>query len=318
MIKQPSKKRKIPGAVVLLCGALVVVAGYGFNGITKVSAQQLTVVVRFGKAVRTLQPGINWVPPYIAKTQSINKNNINNENFTATSIMQNHLIFDTLVKYGYTITDLKTYLNVSNQTGSLIQATVMNYTMQYLMQKNLTKVTAEDTAALSKILNTHLRAFGVKLDTIKFSKFTILNQLQQNTDLIKTYGKKMLTNAHDVGKKVIAAANLTAQQVITEAKTQSAQIINYSYLLINETKALSNSYAKHATLTPIVLHNINVSINAQPKYKISILPVEVTNNAPKKDPSTTKQTKSSANAELNSQNNSNSYVAAQLNASGDY
>src|SRR5690606_26065299 len=53
------------GIVLLLLGAVVV---WGLSGFFRVQSEELGVVLRFGKHVRTVQPGLNYHLPYPIET----------------------------------------------------------------------------------------------------------------------------------------------------------------------------------------------------------------------------------------------------------
>ncbi len=106
--------------VMILVGALVVWALMGFYTIDQ---QERGVVLRLGKYLETVQPGLQWNPPLIDRVEKINVTKVRSHSSRGTMLTEDENIVEINLSVQYVISDpQKFYLNVRDPELSLVHA----------------------------------------------------------------------------------------------------------------------------------------------------------------------------------------------------
>jgi modulator of FtsH protease HflK len=102
---------------------LVVVLIWAVAGIFVVSPAEQSVVLRFGKYVRTLGPGPHWIPALFERHYTVNIQRVDSFPYEAEMLTQDGNIVSVKIQVQYRIGDLKNYLfNVVTPVVTLHQA----------------------------------------------------------------------------------------------------------------------------------------------------------------------------------------------------
>ena len=96
--------RGIPGALlgVIAMGALVV---WGLMGFYQVDQQERAVVLRFGKYLETVQPGLQWNPPLVDEVIKVNTTKVRSATLREIMLTQDENIVEVNLSVQYVIND---------------------------------------------------------------------------------------------------------------------------------------------------------------------------------------------------------------------
>ncbi|MBO6070879.1 MAG: FtsH protease activity modulator HflK [Succinivibrionaceae bacterium] len=140
---------------------LAVFAVWFISGFYTVKESDRGVVLRFGKFVRIVEPGLNWKPTFIDKVYNVNITAV--QSFTSTGLMltQDENVVKVEMNVQFRISDAKKYLfSVTNPQESLKQASdsalrfvVGHTTMDDVLTKGRQKVKQDTWEELQKIIN---------------------------------------------------------------------------------------------------------------------------------------------------------------------
>lgn len=145
----------------ILMIAVAVIAIWFISGFYTVKESDRGVVLRFGKFVRIVEPGLNWKPTFIDKIFTVNIATV--WSFTSSGLMltQDENVVKVEMNVQYKISDAKKYLfSVTNPNESLKQASdsalryvVGHTTMDDVLTKGRQKVKQDTWDELQKIIN---------------------------------------------------------------------------------------------------------------------------------------------------------------------
>lgn len=119
-----SSKKSDHFGLFLGLGALVLVLVWVLSGIFLVSPAEQAVVTRFGKYVKTVNPGPHWIPSLIESEKTLNVQQVSNFSYTSEMLTEDGSIVSVSLAVQYRIADPKDFLfNVLNPVNTLQQAT---------------------------------------------------------------------------------------------------------------------------------------------------------------------------------------------------
>lgn len=101
----PANMGRVIGLVVL-----VIVAIWAVAGIFVVSPAQQSVILRFGKYMRTVGPGPHWIPALVERHYTVNIQRVDSFPYESDMLTQDGNIVSVKIQVQYRITDLKDYL----------------------------------------------------------------------------------------------------------------------------------------------------------------------------------------------------------------
>ena len=154
----------------------VLVIIWGFMGFYVVDEQERAVVLRFGKYINELGPGLRWQPYLIDKVIVINVTRLRNFSARGSMLTQDENIVDVTVEVQYVIQDVKDFvLQVREPETSLRQATdsalrhvVGSTIMDQVITEGRAQVAADVTERLqaySDIYKTGIRVSRVNIQS---------------------------------------------------------------------------------------------------------------------------------------------------------
>ena len=113
---------KIGGGWLVLPIVLLII--WALSGIFIVSPPERSVIVRFGKYVRTLGPGPHWIPRFFERNYTLNVQRVSNFSYSAEMLTKDENIVSVALAVQYRIDDARNFLfNVVSPIESLKQAT---------------------------------------------------------------------------------------------------------------------------------------------------------------------------------------------------
>jgi membrane protease subunit HflK len=120
-------------------GALIILIIWAAAGIFLVSPAEQSVILRFGKYVRTLGPGPHWIPAIFERHYTVNIQRVDSFPYESEMLTQDGNIVSVKIQVQYRIADLKDYLfSVVTPVTTLHQA-ASSALRQTVGQMNLDK-----------------------------------------------------------------------------------------------------------------------------------------------------------------------------------
>src|SRR6266404_1282579 len=196
------------GIALVVIGALAI---WGLSGFFRVQSEELGVVLRFGKHVRTVQPGLNYHLPYPIETVLLPKA------LRVSTISIGMTLIDDPARRGRTMRDVPeeslilTGADTSNEQGvqDLMQKTLDSYGSGILVQQ----VQMQKVDPPAQVIDSFRDVQAARAD---------LERLQNEA---QTYANRVVPDAKGRAAQILQIAEGYKQQAIAEAKGQSARFL---------------------------------------------------------------------------------------------
>ncbi len=163
---------KMPGAgfnifggnkLVLFVVLFVILALWVLSGFYTIKESDRGVVLRFGKYVNTVQPGLNWKPTFIDKVYPVNITTVQSFSSSGMMLTKDENVVMVELNVQFKVSDAYKYLfKVTNANESLMQATdsalryvVGHTTMDDVLTKGRQKVKQDTWAAMESIISAY-------------------------------------------------------------------------------------------------------------------------------------------------------------------
>ena len=223
-----------------LIGALVLWALFGFYTIDQ---QQRGVVLRLGKYLDTVQPGLHWNPPVIDSVNKVNTTRVRSHSSRGTMLTEDENIVDVSLSVQYVVANPKDFfLNVRDPELSLSHAT--DSALRHVVgSSEMHGVLTEGREVLAIAVHERLQDYVDRYGTgLLISKVNIENAQPPREvqsafdDVIKaredeerakneaeTYRNGIIPEARGYAQRLIEEANAYKSQVIAEAEGDAAR-----------------------------------------------------------------------------------------------
>jgi len=225
--------------------AVVFLLIWFFSGFFIVAPAEKAAILRFGKYVKTDEPGLHWIPPFISSRYVVNVQQVLTYPYQAEMLIQDENIVSVGLVVKYRINNLQDYLfNVANPNESLQQATasalrqVIGQTkLDDVLTSGLEKVGQETQEVLEKTLERYHAGLIVTDVNMQFAKppeeitaaFDDAIKAREDKPRFEkqaeTYANQVVPVAQGNASRLIAEANAYKQQVVLNAQGATAQFL---------------------------------------------------------------------------------------------
>ncbi len=239
------KKERSIGPIFIL---VVVVVVWFLSGIFIVSPVEEAVVLRFGRYVKTLDPGPHWLPTFIAKPYRVNVQRAGAFSYSADMLTEDENIAYVSLSVQFRVNDAKKFLfNVDEPIVSLQQATasalrqIVGHTkLGDLLTVGRATVRDQVEEQINRILDqygTGLLVIDVNLQLTKPPEevrgafddaIKAREDKQRYINQAQTYQKRIVPVAKGRAGRILRAAEARKEQLVLKAK---ADIADYLALL---------------------------------------------------------------------------------------
>jgi membrane protease subunit HflK len=216
--------------VLLVVGLLV----WGLLGFYQVDQQERAVVLRFGKYLETVQPGLQWNPPLIDEVINVNTTRVRAVSFREIMLTQDENIVEVKLSVQYVIDDpTKFVLEVRDPENSLQHASqsalrhvVGGTTMNMVLTSGRAQIADEVDQRLQEYLNLYHTGITVSKVTVDESKPPTQVQAAFD-DVIKAREdeERVKNEAQAYANGIVPEARGGAQRVLEEALAYQEQVI---------------------------------------------------------------------------------------------
>src|SRR5210317_1717622 len=225
--------RAIPGALlgVIAMGALVVWALMGFY---QVDQQERAVVLRFGKYLETVQPGLQWNPPLIDEVIKVNTTKVRSATLREIMLTQDENIVEVKLSVQYVINDPDKFVlkvreperSLQHASQSALRHVVGGTSMDMVLTEGRAQIALDVHSRLQEYINLYETGILVSKVTVDESKPP--SQVQAAfDDVIKAREdeERVKNEAQAYANGIVPEARGGAQRQIEEASAYKEQVI---------------------------------------------------------------------------------------------
>ena len=222
----------IPGAMlgVIAAGALLV---WGLMGFYQVDQQERAVVLRFGKYLETVQPGLQWNPPLIDEVIKVNTTKVRAVSFREIMLTMDENIVEVKLSVQYVIDDPTSFvlkvrdpeISLQHATQSALRHVVGGTSMDMVLTGGRAQIAEEVDQRLQEYLNLYETGILVSKVTVDESKPPTQVQAAFD-DVIKAREdeERLKNEAQAYANGIVPEARGGAQRVLEEAMAYKEQV----------------------------------------------------------------------------------------------
>jgi modulator of FtsH protease HflK len=206
-----------------------------FMGVFNVKTHEQAVITRFGRYVKTLGPGLHWIPKLIEERTIINRDKIETYTFTQDVLAQGDRVGITCI-IRYQIADAFKFLFLIKQPLFNLKQRADAAVSEVIGQQNLSRLFSYERATLSQTIQAKLQdnLSGIKIIDVTLQPPQIPDEVRESfnrarairADLIQQKHAVMLSRTQEVSEEKrrcserIDSARRYNTKVVTDAKTQ--------------------------------------------------------------------------------------------------
>ncbi|MCB1696366.1 MAG: FtsH protease activity modulator HflK [Halioglobus sp.] len=223
----------IPGALlaVLVAGAVLV---WGLTGFYQVDQQERAVVLRFGKYLDTVQPGLHWNPPVVDEVINVNTTKVRAVSFREIMLTRDENIVEVKLSVQYVIDDptsfvlkvLEPEISLQHATQSALRHVVGGTSMDMVLTGGRAQIGVEVSQRLQDYLN--LYGTGIRVSKVTVDDSKPPTQVQAAfDDVIKAREdeERLKNEAQAYANGIVPEARGGAQRVLEEAMAYKEQVL---------------------------------------------------------------------------------------------
>jgi membrane protease subunit HflK len=225
--------RGIPGALlgVIAMGALVV---WGLMGFYQVDQQERAVVLRFGKYLETVQPGLQWNPPLVDEVIKVNTTKVRSATLREIMLTQDENIVEVNLSVQYVINDPDKFVlkvreperSLQHASQSALRHVVGGTGMDMVLTEGRAQIALDVRERLQEYLDMY--ETGILISKVNVDESKPPTQVQAAfDDVIKAREdeERVKNEAQAYANAVVPEARGAAQRQIEEANAYKEQVI---------------------------------------------------------------------------------------------
>ncbi len=223
----------VPGAmlVVIAVGALLV---WGLMGFYQVDQQERAVVLRFGKYLETVQPGLQWNPPLIDEVIKVNTTKVRAVSFREIMLTRDENIVEVKLSVQYVIDDPTSFvlkvldpeISLQHATQSALRHVAGGTSMDMVLTGGRAQIAVEVNQRLQEYLD--LYQTGIRVSKVTVDDSRPPSQVQAAfDDVIKAREdeERLKNEAQAYANGIVPEARGGAQRVLEEAMAYKEQVL---------------------------------------------------------------------------------------------
>ena len=240
---------------VLLVVALVIWAAMGFY---QVDQQERGVVLRFGKYLDTVQPGLHWNPPLIDEVTLLNVTKVRSISFREIMLTQDENIVEVKLSVQYVLDNPVDFVlkvraperSLQHAAQSALRHVVGGTSMDMVLTEGRAQIGVDVQQRLQEYLNLYQTGILISKVTIDESKPPTQVQAAFD-DVIKAREdeERLQNEAQAYANGIVPEARGAAQRQIEEASAYKEQVIANAQGEAERFSALLAEYSKSPVVT---------------------------------------------------------------------
>jgi membrane protease subunit HflK len=240
---------------VIAAGALLVWALMGFY---QIDEQERGVVLRFGKYLETVQPGLQWNPPLIDDVTKVNTTKVRAASFREIMLTQDENIVEVSLSAQYVIDDPTHFvlkvrdpeISLQHAAQSALRHVVGGTTMDLVLTEGRAQIGIDVKERLQDYLNMY--ETGIRVSTVNVDESKPPSQVQAAfDDVIKAREdeERVKNEAQAYANGIVPEARGGAQRQIEEASAYREQVIANAQGEADRFNKLLGEYRKSPEVT---------------------------------------------------------------------
>lgn len=231
---------KVSGGLlgIVLVGIAVL---WGAAGFYTVDQQERAVVLRLGKFLETVSPGLQWNPPLIDSVNKVNVTQVRTHNSRGVMLTEDENIVEVSLSVQYVVNDPKAfYLNVRDPEISLVHATesalrhvVGSAEMHAVLTEGRELVASDVQVRLQSYLDRYGTGLGISKVNIENTQaprevqpaFDDVIKAREDEQRVKNeaeaYANQVVPEARGYAQRLREEANAYREQVISRAEGEA-------------------------------------------------------------------------------------------------
>ncbi len=213
---------------------LVAIAVWGMLGIYQVDQQERGVVLRLGKYLNTVQPGLHWNPPLVDQVTVVNTTKVRAVSFTEIMLTQDENIVEVSLSVQYVIDDPENFVlrvrapeeSLQHATRSALRHVVGGTGMDLVLTVGRELVASEVKLRLQEYIS--LYETGILVQTVTIDESKPPTQVQAAfDDVIKAREdeERLKSEAQAYANGIVPEARGRAQRQVEEASAYKEQVV---------------------------------------------------------------------------------------------
>lgn len=277
----------------ILIGLLVSAFFWAAFGFYTVDQQERAVVLRLGKYLETLQPGLQWNPPLLDSVTKINVTKVRTHDHRSLMLTEDENIVEVGLSVQYVISNPKDFLlEVRNPENSLAQAT--ESALRHVVGgSEMHPILSEGRAILGDQVQNRLQGYldiyntGLEVSKVNIEKTSAPSQVQDAfDDVIKaredeqrakneaeTYANGIVPEARGQAQRVLEEANAYREEVVARAEGEASRFTK----LLNEYKKAPQVTRERLYLVAmedVLANSAKVIVDVEGGNNMMVLPLE--------------------------------------------
>ncbi|SIT06739.1 FtsH protease activity modulator HflK [Neptunomonas antarctica] len=267
-----------PFILVVLAVAMLAWGGMGFY---TVDQQERGVVLRLGKFLETVGPGLQWNPPMIDDVMVVNTTRVRSHEHQALMLTEDENIVDVAMAAQYVVADPKGYkLSVRDPDGSLSNA-AESALRHVVGSSEMHSILTEGREALAIQVQERLQRYmldyntGISITQVNIKNAQAPSQVQDAfDDVIKAREdeQRVKNEAQTYANGIVPEARGKAQRMLEEASAYRQQVVSKAEGESSRFSALQAEYAKAPKVTRerLYLDSMQEVLASNPKVLIDV------------------------------------------------
>lgn len=223
----------LSGGMVLAFFAIVI-AVWAALGIYQIDQQERAVVLRFGKYLETVNPGLRWNPPLIDSVEKVNTTKVRSTRVKGLMLTEDDNIVDVSLSVQYIVIDPKAFaLEVRSPEQSLFQATesalrhvIGSSSLHQVLTEGRTTIAFDVHERLQRYLD--LYHTGIQVSAVNIEDAQPPTEVQAAFDDViraKEDEAKVVNQAQTYKNGIVPVARGQAQRLLEEASAYKGRVI---------------------------------------------------------------------------------------------
>lgn len=218
----------------LLAIAAIIMAIWAALGVYQVDQQERAVVLRFGKYIETVNPGLRWNPPLIDTVEKVNTTKVRSARVKGLMLTEDDNIVDVSLSVQYIVMDPKAFvLEVRSPEQSLLQATesalrhvIGSSSLHQVLTEGRTTIAFDVRERLQRYLD--LYHTGIQVSAVNIEDAQPPSDVQAAFDDViraKEDEAKVVNQAQTYKNGIVPVARGQAQRLLEEANAYKGRVI---------------------------------------------------------------------------------------------
>lgn len=268
-------------------------------GLYQIDAQERGVVLRFGKYIDTVQPGLHWNPPLIDDVTILNITKVRAASFREIMLTQDENIVEVKLSVQYVINDPEKFVlrvrdperSLQHASQSALRHVVGGTTMDLVLTEGREKIAFDVEERLQSYIDMYETGILVSKVTVDESKPPTQVQAAFD-DVIKAREdeERLKNEAQAYANGIVPEARGSAQRQIEEANAYKEQVIAKAEGEADRFTALLTEYNKAPTVTrerlyldavqDVMAKTNKVMVDVEGGNNVMYLPLDKLSSAP--------------------------------------